>query len=427
MSGFLPEDQPPQEELNNCIRCGMCLPTCPTYQLTGRERSSPRGRISLMRAVSEGHLPLESETFAKEMSDCLGCLACVTACPAGVQYGELLERSRDQLWRHRAPQWPWWKRHGAQLLLAIVNQPLILSWLTRLLYLYQVTPLPRLVNRLPLPGQLKEFHRMMPTVGWKSGRQQLRSHYPGPRGRVGVLLGCVMDVMFVPENLATVRVLRRQGYEVLTLPQQGCCGALHAHAGQLQEARKLAKKLIDSFTSVDFVVVNSAGCGSCMKHYPQLFEHDQEWQEKAQKFVAKVRDIQEFLHEFPLDPPIPSKDQPLTYHDACHLAHGQSIRQAPRQLLQQLAGSGYRELQDADLCCGSAGTYNLTHFETASQLLDKKLDAIQASGAKVVGVANPGCLLQIRYGIKRRGLKIRAEHPVVLLDEAWSEHEPDSF
>lgn len=420
MSGFEERDAPPEDQLNNCIRCGMCLPTCPTYVLTGKERSSPRGRIALIRAVAEGNMPIESTVFEQEMGDCLGCLGCVTACPAGVQYGQLLEAARDQLWR----RWPWWKRAAASLVLAVFDRPRLLQWSTRALFVYQKSGLATVVGRL-LPGKLREFHRMLPLARWNGSRQLVPARTPGTRGRVGVLLGCVMDVVFVKENVATVEVLRRQGFQVEAPPEQPCCGALHAHSGRLDWARAQARRMIETFEKhpVDWIIVNSAGCGSLMKHYGHLLEDDPAWHDRATAFSTRVRDVQEFLAEIELNPPVPAAPQPLTYHDACHLAHGQAVRQAPRKLLRQLAGAGYRELAEADLCCGSAGTYNVTHFETASQLLDRKLDAIEASGALRVGVANPGCLLQIRYGLARRGLKIEAEHPVVLLDEAWQKSE----
>lgn len=421
MSGFDSEDAPPPEVMNNCIRCGMCLPSCPTYQLTGRERSSPRGRISLIRAVSEGNMELESDVFTQEMDDCLGCLACVTACPAGVQYGELLERARAQIWRHRAL--PGWKKWLANAVLWLFDQPALLKLGTRLLYLYQKSGVAALIDRSGLlPGKLREFHRMQPPVEWRSSRDRIAAETPperNSRGRVGTLLGCVMDVLFVRENVATVNVLKRQGFTVVNPPGQGCCGALHAHAGRLDLARRQARRLIESFAGVDTVVVNSAGCGACMKHYASLFEDEPEWQQRARDFASKVKDVQEFLASIELQPPLPRFGEPVTYHDACHLAHGQGVRAAPRQLLQGMAGPLYRELADADLCCGSAGTYNITHFETASELLDRKVANILASGARVVGVANPGCLLQIRYGLKRAGSSVRAEHPVTLLDEAW--------
>ncbi len=422
MSGFFEQDRPDSEQINNCIRCGMCLPTCPTYQLTGQERSSPRGRIALMRAVQEGHLELESPLLAQEMSDCLGCLACVTACPAGVQYGPMLEATRDQLRRQHSQKWPWWKKQLVHLTLGLFDRPWALGLLSKGMWLYQKSGLPALVQRL-LPARLRAYHDLMPPVTWRSGRAQIPHLTPGSRGKVGVLLGCVMDVMFAEENLATVRVLQRQGFAVVHPPAQGCCGALHAHAGQLDWARELAKKLMVAFEGVDFIIVNSAGCSAAMKHYEELFASDPEWHERAHQFSSRVRDVQEFLASIELRPPLPLGQLALTYHDACHLAHGQGVRQAPRQLLRQIAGDGYRELSEADLCCGSAGTYNLTHPDTAQKLLDRKVEAILASGAELVGVANPGCLLQIRAGLKQRGSSVRAVHPVVLLDEAWSRQE----
>lgn len=426
-----PEDMPSQEALDNCIRCGMCLPTCPTYALTGRERSSPRGRISLIRGVAEGNLPVESPVFKQEMSDCLGCLNCVTACPAGVRYGELLEGARAQV----ARQQPWWARALQRLVFAAFDRPALLSLGTRAMFLYQRSGLAALVSRSGvlrrLPGHLADFHVMMPSVAWRSGRSLIAPETPARgtrRGRVGMLLGCVMDVMFAPENVATVEVLQRQGFDVASPHDQPCCGALHAHSGRLDLARVQARRLIERFEreGVDSIVVNSAGCGNCMKGYGHLLGEDPEWAERARRFSAQVQDVQQFLDGQELDPPLPTSDAPLTYHDACHLAHGQGVRVAPRRLLKRLSPSGYRELADAETCCGSAGTYNLTHFETASLLLDKKVEAIAATGAEVVGVANPGCLLQIRYGLKRAGLPIRAEHPVVLLNDAWKKQESNN-
>ena len=396
----------------------MCLPSCPTYDLTGRERSSPRGRISLIRAVAEGHLDAESPVFAQEMSDCLGCLACVSACPAGVQYGKLLENARAQLHRRM----PFWKRGLLRLALGLLSHSLALLVGSRLLYLYQRSGLFHIVDPW-LPGQWKQRHQFLPTAHWNNGSSRWRAT-PGKagRGKLAVLFGCVMDIAFPEENLATARILERQGYEVVPPQALGCCGALAAHAGCLDQARSQARKLIEQFeqSGAEALVVNSAGCSNCLKHYAGLFEEQPEWQSRAQALADKTRDIHEFLDALPLDPPLP-RNQPasVTYHDACHLAHGQGIRQAPRRLLSQICAAPLRELAQADHCCGSAGTYNLTHVENASALLDQKVGHILASGADIVAVANPGCLLQIRYGLRRCGSTVRAEHPVMLLDQAW--------
>lgn len=422
MSGFEAPDLPDEQELLNCIRCGMCLPSCPTYDLTGRERSSPRGRISLIRAVAEGHLDAESPVFAQEMSDCLGCLACVSACPAGVQYGKLLENARAQLHRRM----PFWKRGLLRMALGLLSNSLALLIGSRLLYLYQRLGLFQLVDRL-LPGLWRQRHQFLPTAHWHNGRSRWRSaQIQAPRGRLAVLFGCVMDIAFPEENLATARILERQGYEVVPPQALGCCGALAAHAGCLEQARSQAQQLIEHFeqSGAEALVVNSAGCSNCLKHYPGLFEEQPEWQHRARNLAEKTRDIHELLDSLPLNPPLPRNQQAnITYHDACHLAHGQGIRQAPRRLLGQICSSPLRELGQADHCCGSAGTYNLTHVETASALLDQKVGHILASGAEIVAVANPGCLLQIRYGLRRCGSKVRAEHPVILLDQAWQQEQ----
>lgn len=402
----------------------MCLPSCPTYLLTGSERSSPRGRIALIRAVHEGDLPLESPKFQEEMNDCLGCLACVSACPAGVDYGGLLERARDQIRRQRQPHWPWWKRSLVELALRAFEQPWVLQWSTRLLWLVQRSGLLRVSRILPHPWA--ELSKLLPQLHWKSGRKRLPTSLPGRgRGKVAVLAGCVMDVLFPEENVATMEALQRQGFHCQLAGSPGCCGALQAHSGQLDRARKLAQGWIEAWEDqpLDALVVNSAGCGSCMKHYPALFQDQPEWAERARRFSSKVKDVHEFLEEIELDPPLPQGHLSLTYHDACHLAHGQGQRDAPRRLLKRLAHDNYREMKEADLCCGSAGTYNVTHFEAASQLLDRKVASILESGADIVGVANPGCLLQIRYGLERQNSNVRAAHPIVLLNEAWRQSE----
>lgn len=427
MSGFHPQDAPEEDQLLNCMRCGMCLPTCPTFQLTGRERSSPRGRIALMKAVNDGELELESPLFAQEMSDCLGCMACVSACPAGVQYGGLLEAARDQLQRERESKLPWWRKRLESLAFLLFERPPLLKLIGKALMLYQRLGLEQMVRRTGilkrLPAPLGELQEMLGRLPVRFSSQNLPPIL-APRGEVkatvGLVLGCVMDVMFAQENEATARVLLHNGCRLVVPPSQGCCGALHAHAGRLEGARVLARQMIDLFESsgVDYVVLNSAGCGNCMKDYAHLLHEDPVYGEKAQAFVGRVKDIHELLELIDYRKPTQRKALSLTYHDACHLAHGQGVRQSPRGLCAALSDD-YRELAQADRCCGSAGTYNVTHFETSMELLEGKIDDILATGAQVVGVANPGCLLQIRYGLKRRGSSVAAEHPVVLLDEAY--------
>ncbi len=400
-SGWQEGDAPADDDLLNCMRCGMCLPACPTYQITGRERSSPRGRIALMRAVSEGDLSIDSQVLSDELDFCLGCLACTTACPAGVDYGSLLEAGRDQLARR---QMAWWQK----LPFKLFEGPGRLRVLARLLWLYQRSGVQWLARSLGILKALKlqDAEGMLGRVPFHSSYDSLVGEhraYGSEKARVGMLLGCVMDVLFVEENRATVEVLRRNGCTVVVPRSQGCCGALHAHAGQLEGARKLASTMTRDFAGCDVVAVNSAGCGACMKHHCE---------------GLVVRDVHELLLELGLTPPTRMLPGRFTYHDACHLAHGQGLKDAPRTIMQA-ACSEFVELPRADRCCGSAGIYNLTHPQTANELLADKLDAIESTGAAVVGVANPGCLLQIRQGLKQRGDRIRAEHPMVLLARAY--------
>jgi glycolate oxidase iron-sulfur subunit len=431
MSGYDPKDAPDDDQLLNCMRCGMCLPSCPTFQLTGRERSSPRGRIALMRAVNEGELELQSPIFAEEMDFCLGCMACVSACPAGVQYGNLLEAARDQLQRQRRPQLSWWRKAIEDGAFRLFESPWLMRLLARALYLYQRCGLARVLQASgvlrPLPFNLGKLHGLMPTLPRRFSSQTIAPQLQ-PEGvvkaTVGLPLGCVMDVMLAKENEATARVLQRNGCRVVTPPAQGCCGALHAHAGRLEGARVLARKMIDDFEGLDLdvIAVNSAGCGNCMKGYGHLLHDDPDYAAKAARFAAKVKDVHEVLTDLDFQPPRKPLPQSVTYHDACHLAHGQGVRSQPRTVCQAV-GERYFELPQSDRCCGSAGTYNLTHFETSMELLELKIDEIESTGADLVGVANPGCLLQIQYGLRQRGSSIRAEHPVVLLDQAYQAEE----
>lgn len=428
MSGFEEKDAPQEDQLLNCMRCGLCLPSCPTFQLTGRERSSPRGRIALMRAVNEEQIPLESATFAEEMDYCLGCMACVSACPAGVRYGDLLEAARDQVQRQRRPQLSPWRRALEDAAFRLFEKPRLLRMLARLLYLYQCSGLAGLLQSSGvlrwLPFNMGGLHGLMPTLPRRFSSETI-APVTEPKSEmkmaVGLPVGCVMDVMMARENEATARVLARNGCRVVTPPNQGCCGALHAHSGRLDGARVLARQMIDTFenSGVDVVATNSAGCGNCMKGYAHLLHDDPQYAERAAAFSAKVKDVHEVLHTVGFQPPETRPLATLTYHDACHLAHGQGVRAQPRELCRTLAQE-YRELPQSDRCCGSAGTYNLTHFETAMELLEKKIDEIESTGAEAVGVANPGCLLQIQHGLRQRGSAIRAEHPVVFLDEAYA-------
>jgi glycolate oxidase iron-sulfur subunit len=427
MSNFQGPDAPSSDDILNCIRCGACLPTCPTYQLTGNERSSPRGRIALMRAVDEEQLTLDSPIFQAEMDYCVGCLACVTACPAGVNYEHLIEQSKAQVARHRWKSWPLWKKAVVSGLLKMFEDLRILRLLSKGIFVYQRLGIQRM---LKWSGLLKkvapvmaELDSTLPKLSGRLSSQAIPEVTAGkPDGhRLGVLNGCVMDFMFDEENLATVEVLNRCGHTVLSPKQQVCCGALHAHAGQMDTARELAKTNIAAYEhcEVEYLVSNSAGCGNALKHYGEWLHDDPQWAERAEKFSQRIKDLSEWLQSDQGWKPLSAGCQgcskrKVTYHDACHLAHGQGVRQPPRKLLKGNPEHEYIELHDADRCCGSAGTYNILQFETASKLLDAKVEAIKESGAETVVVANPGCLLQIRYGLKRAGLETQAVHPAIV-------------
>jgi glycolate oxidase iron-sulfur subunit len=358
-------------------------------------------------------------------------MACVSACPAGVRYGELLEASRDQLQRQNRPRLSWWQRTLQDLAFRVFEQPALLRAIARILYLYQRSGLAGLVERHRLlrwfPFNLQGLHGLMPSLPGRFSSSTIAPWLEpeGPiKATVGLPLGCVMDVMLARENEATARVLQRNGCRVVTPSGQGCCGALHAHAGRLEEARRLARRMIDTFEDqeLDIIVTNSAGCGNCMKGYGHLLAEDPDYAARAQSFSARVKDVHEVLLEVEFTPPGEVLSKSLTYHDACHLAHGQGVRQQPREVCRAISDD-YRELPQSDRCCGSAGTYNLTHFETSMRLLEQKIEEIEATGAELVGVANPGCLLQIQYGLRRRGSRVRAEHPVVFLDQAYQQQD----
>jgi glycolate oxidase iron-sulfur subunit len=422
-------DKPETRKILDCMHCGFCLPTCPTYILTGDERSSPRGRIALMKEIDNGKLSL-SETFGQEMFFCLGCLACTTACPAGVDYSHLIEKSRAQVMEARPGNLL--QRVSRGLIFSCFQKTRRFFILGRLFKFYQRSGFQGLLRKTGIlrlfPGRLAEKEAMLPSEPSPRSSEVIPEVTP-PRGaeksRVGILLGCVMDVLFSRENQATVSVLARNGCRVFAPAKGGCCGALHAHSGLLSQAREMAKGQIALYEKlgVERVVVNSAGCGAAMKEYGHWLAGDAEWAGRAASFSARVRDVQEYLVEIGFKAPAAPKALPTTYHDACHLAHGQKITRQPREVMKSLAGKDYVELASADQCCGSAGIYNVTHFEASMKLLEDKVEKILKSGAAVVGVANPGCLLQIRYGLKKRGSPVRAEHPIVLLEEAYAAEE----
>jgi glycolate oxidase iron-sulfur subunit len=414
------------EDLLKCIHCGLCLQSCPTYVEEGSEADSPRGRLYLMRAVSEGRIQWEAGAI-EHIDRCLGCRACETACPSGVAYGYLLEIVRAQV--EGSPARSAVRRAAKRLILNLMTRPGAFALAIRTARLFS----PLLGDRaLPVPlARLlgaQEVVAKLPPV-YRKGGKLASVHLPTSerRGRVGMLTGCVASVLFHNVHLATAAVLQHNGFEVVVPPKQGCCGALHMHNGFPDEARRLALRLIECFEQepVEAIIVNSAGCGSTMKEYGRLFACTPH-EVRARAFAAKVRDVMEFLAEVGIrapEHPLVGRDGRsgviVTYHDACHLVHAQGIRRQPREIIRSIPGVRLVELEEADMCCGSAGIYNLLQPEMASRLLQRKVERIRATGAEIVLTGNPGCLAWIAQGLRQLPQPITAMHPVELLHRAY--------
>jgi len=407
-----------------CIRCGFCLDACPTFRLTGEETKSPRGRIYLVRSWRENVIPFDKDVMAS-LDSCLGCRACETACPSGVEYGSILEMARTHIENsHLRPSSQTFAR--AQLLNTLTNPRLLVASLKAAGLMGKLTggKMPGFAAKLlsgsadsavslPRPqGEVKihSLPRRSPAIGAK-------------RYTVGILAGCVMRVLFGGTNAATLRVLQANGCEVIAPDDAGCCGALHLHTGFHDDALRRATGLIEAFTpyfdQLDAIIVNSAGCGSTMKEYGDLLASNPAYRDRAKAFAAKVSDVSEWLMQIGLSPPPRRLDAVVSYHDACHLAHGQKIRLQPRALLQQIRGLKLVEMDEADTCCGSAGVYNITEPRMARRLLERKIANLKATGASIIATGNPGCLAWIQQGVQESGLKVRICHPVELLDEAY--------
>jgi glycolate oxidase iron-sulfur subunit len=421
--GAFDAHHPPEKKyINDCVHCGFCLPACPTYVLWGEEMDSPRGRIYMIKKAAEGEASLD-ERFRLHMDNCLGCMACMTACPSGVQYNKLIEPVRAQIERN-VPR-SMGERLFRRLIFATFPRPERLRVLALPLLAYQKSGMRWLLrnsgmNKL-LPRQLRAMEALLPDVPDRFFERLPSSIRPGKtaRRRVGMLSGCVQQVFFSHVNAATARVLAAEGCVVIIPRGQQCCGALMLHSGLEDDAAALAKKMIAVFEAadVDTVVINSAGCGSTMKEYGHLLRDDPEWSERASAFCAKCKDVAEFLCE--LEPQ--AERHPLNlrvaYHDACHLQHAQGVHDEPRRLLRQIPDLDIAEIPEATLCCGSAGIFNLLQSDTADQLVSRKVDNLISTGAEAVASANPGCLLQLMHGLRRRGLKtMPAFHMVELLD-----------
>jgi glycolate oxidase iron-sulfur subunit len=418
--GFSGNDQPLSSIYDRCIRCGLCLPTCPTYLETMTETSGPRGRISLIKAVGEGRLDVLSAGFVEQMSECLDCRACEAVCPSGVQYGQLVETARAQIVRARGPS-------GSTVARAL-RQFFLQTLFSRLGVLRGAAVLLRLAQRSGLVSLGK-------LVGFSQQAQlapRIPDHFFVPRGQrfdsdrpAGLAFlhtGCVMQVLFPTVHEASVRMLVRAGLSVTIPEDQGCCGGLALHAGERDLARDFARRNIAAFegSGADVYVVNAAGCGSALKEYGALFAGDAEWQERAQAFSRRVRDVVEVLDAMPLPKPTQHLDCAVTYQEPCHLVHAQRISAAPRRLLCAIPGLRLIEMDESAVCCGSAGIYNLTQPEMALRLQKRKVRSIARSGARIIATANPGCAMQVAAGVRTAGYDARVRHVVELLDDAYS-------
>lgn len=418
-------DAPRQADLDRCVHCGLCLNACPTYRELGIEMDSPRGRIYQMVQVATGQTKI-NPSYVEHIELCLACRGCETACPSGVQYGRLVEAARAEI--EETIQRPW----HVKLLRKLVFKHLLPS-ATNLkiagaaMYAYQASGMQKLMRSsglLKLMGSMGRAERLAP----KAERPTFFDYYGRvlrpiavTRYRVAFLGGCMANVFFARLNEATVRVLLKNGCEVSIPKNQTCCGALHVHAGLRQPARKLARQNIDALLdgNYDAIITNAAGCGSTLKEYDELLEHDQHYAEKARRFSALTKDVTEFLGAIELNPDMQPLPYTVTYQDSCHLAHGQKIKAAPRALLRAIPGMKFKEMPMSDICCGSAGIYNVVQNEMSMALLERKMAAVNSVPADVIATANPGCMLQLRAGAELHGRGQAVKHVVELLDEAY--------
>ncbi|MBS9390022.1 MAG: 4Fe-4S dicluster domain-containing protein [Dolichospermum sp. WA123] len=425
LQGFDGSHPPDPKLIDSCVHCGFCLSTCPSYRVLGKEMDSPRGRIYLMDAINEGEIALNTATV-EHFDSCLGCLACVSTCPSGVQYDKLISATRHQVERNYNRSLP--DKLVRQLIFSLFPNPDLLRILLFPLLVYQKLGISKVLQATGLikaiSPRLAAMESILPEITLKSFQDNLPDIIPAKgekRYRVGVILGCVQRLFFSGVNEATVRVLTANGCEVVIPKSQGCCAALPEHQGQTEQAKVLARQMIDSFadTNVDFVIINAAGCGHTLKEYGHILADDPEYAEKAKIFAAKVKDSQEFLANVGLTAklsPLTDKNLTLVYQDACHLLHGQKISVQPRQLLKQIPGVTLKEPIDAALCCGSAGVYNMLQPEVAEELGKQKAQNLLNTGADLIASPNPGCSLQISKYLQ--GKTISVMHPMELLDYA---------
>jgi len=425
-SAFHGVDVPSFDFLSNCIHCGLCLPTCPTYALTLSEKSSPRGRIRLMKSIAEGEIEI-TPGFIEEMYFCLDCQACETACPAGVKYGALLEASRTQIEEQRLLSWPERLLKGFFLRWVFISNRRIKS-VARLLRFYQISGIEAFIRATKvlrlLSPKLERVQPLSPRISRQFSDDTFGDIIPsrGPRKyRVGFITGCLMNVMYADVNDDTIQVLLENNCEVVIPHGQDCCGSLHAHNGLMDTARSLARKMVDSFDSYlfDAIVMNSAGCSAFMKEYGHVLSDDKEYAERAARLAKKVMDLSEFLVSIDFKRPTTEVRKRVTHHEACHLVHTQKVSQQPKQVLEAIPGLQLAELNEATWCCGSAGIYNIIRYEDSMKLLERKMENLKSTNAEMVVMGNPGCLAQINYGVQKEKLNIEVVHLATLLRRAY--------
>ncbi len=415
---------PSEADLSQCVRCGLCLQHCPTYVETGLETESPRGRLYLIKAMSEGLIEPTANAIG-HMDMCLQCRNCEAVCPSGVHYGRIMEGARAEILASERAPLAW--RLRALLLREVIAHPKRLALVASALRFYRASGLRTLAERIP---GLRDRVLLAPSISGQAFTDKgVLAHAEGAQERrVGFLTGCIMPLAYSRVHRGTVHVLARNGCEVIAPHEQLCCGALHAHNGDLPTAMRLARRNIDAFLSekIDSIVVNSAGCGAAMKEYHELLQDDPNYGENARRFSSLVKDIHEFLVELPFEPPAGSLEVDVTYQDSCHLAHAQRIIQAPRQILGSIPGLRLIEMEHPDRCCGSAGVYSLTQPRMSLDLLEDKMTDIAGTRAAVVATANPGCMAQLEAGLRRHKLRGRVMHVIELLEMAYRRADDES-
>jgi glycolate oxidase iron-sulfur subunit len=419
---------PRQFDLDKCVHCGLCLNACPTYRELGLEMDSPRGRIYQMVQVANG-APITA-SYREHIDLCLACRGCESACPSGVPYGRMVEDARAELESRRTRGW-FARQLRSFVFIRLLQSRGALSVAGTLLYLFEVSGLKALargLGQMKLLGRLSDLQQLTPSAEPPFFFSQIGRTFP-PEGerrhRVAFLAGCIANVSFARLNEATVRVLQRNGCEVVVPEGQGCCGALHLHSGMPDEARKLARRNIDAILAggFDAIITNAAGCGSTLKEYGELLAGSPDYAEKAHEFSRLMRDITEFLSAIELNPKLGPVNSTVTYQDSCHLAHGQRIRKSPRQLLGAIPELTFVEMPGADLCCGSAGVYNVVQNAMSMQILAGKMQAVNSTRAAIIATANPGCMLQLQAGVRMHGTGQRVMHVVEVLDLAYRNYQ----